>query len=93
MWDIIISFLGDLILIVLPVKRKLDLSKEWSGTVERKGVFPIPTLSKYRYFVVFRTNNDNRKKLKMKKADFDRYHEGWRYIKKEGESLPEPHLG
>ena len=89
MLDIIIGFLGDLVLSVLPLKRKMDLSKAWSGTVEKKTVRPSPTLSPYRYSVVFRTDRGRRKRMRMKKEDFDRYMVGGRYIKKSGEPLPE----
>lgn len=88
MLDIIIDFLGDLLIFLLPVKRKLDVSKAWSGTVEQKKVRASPSLSPYRYSVIFRTDNGKRKKLRMKKADFDRYQEGLRYIKRSGENLP-----
>ena len=92
MLDIIISFLGDLLFFVFPWKRKWDLSKAWSGTVEKKYVRPSPTLSPYRYSVVFRTDKGKRKRLKMKKEDFDLYHEGRTYIKKSGAKLPQPQL-
>jgi hypothetical protein len=92
MLDIILDFLGDLLIFFLPVKRKMDVSKAWSGTVEKKIVRSSPTLSPYRYSVIFRTDQGKKKKMRMKKADFDRYQEGLRYIKKSGEGLPVPHL-
>lgn len=92
MLDLLIGMLGDLVLFVFPVKRRMDLSKSWSGTVEKKTVRPSPSLSPYRYSVVFRTDGGKRKRLRMKKEDFDRYMEGGRYIKKSGEPLPVPRL-
>lgn len=90
MMDIILNFLGDLFLFILPVKRRLDVSKAWSGTVEKKKVLASPTLSPYRYSVVFRTDKGKRIRMRMKKEDFDRYAEGVPYIKRSGEPLPGP---
>ena len=92
MLDLLIDILGDLVLFVFPAKRRMDLSKSWSGTVEKKTVRPSPTLSPHRYSVVFRTDGGGRKRLRMKKEDFDRYMEGGTYIKKSGETLPGPRL-
>jgi len=90
MLDILFNFLGDLFLFIIPVKRKMELSKAWAGTVEKKKVHPSPTLSPYRYSVVFLTDHGKRKRLRMKKEDFDLYQEGRRYVKKSGTNLPEP---
>ena len=82
--------LFDLVLL-FQIKRKWEIPKEWSGTVEKKKEDMIPALSRYRYIVVFRTEEGKRKKLRMGKTDFDSYQEGRRYIKKAGQYLPDPH--
>jgi hypothetical protein len=93
MLDLIFSFLFD-VLVVSPylIKRRWGVRQEWSGTVEKKKAHGGHSLSRYGYSVVFRTEEGQRKKLRMGKADFDLYQEGRRYTKKAGEYLPDPHL-
>jgi hypothetical protein len=76
--------------IIFQLKRKWEIPKEWSGTVEKKKADLAPSLSRYRYIVVFRTEEGQRKKLRMGKTEFDLYQEGRRYTKKAGEYLPDP---
>jgi coproporphyrinogen III oxidase-like Fe-S oxidoreductase len=92
MLDFILDFLFDLLLF-LPflLKRKWETKQQWSGTVEKKKARKIPTISRYRYYVVFQTDEGKRKKLTMGKADFDLYHKARRYTKKAGHYLPDPH--
>ena len=92
MLDIIFDFLFDFLLF-LPflLKRKWEIPQEWSGTVERKKARTTASISRYRYSVVFQTEEGKRKKLRMGKADFDLYQEGRRYTKKAGDYLPDPH--
>jgi len=73
------------------LKRKWEISQEWFGTVEKKKAHTAPSISRYGYSVVFRTEEGKRKKLRMGKADFDLYQEGRRYTKKAGDYLPDPH--
>jgi len=86
MIDFILELLGEFVF--LPwVRRKRDRRKEWSGTVEAKKTW---TLTKHAYLVIFRTDDGQRKKVRLdRKEDFDIYEEGRRYIKKAGEDLPE----
>jgi hypothetical protein len=87
MIDFIIELLGDWFVFLPWARRKKDRRKEWSGTVEAKKTW---TLSKHAYLVVFRTEDGQRKKVRLdRKEDFDIYEEGRRYIKKAGEDLPE----
>ena len=79
------------LLFVFQLKRKWEIPQEWSGTVEKKKVDLAPSLSRYRYSVVFQTEEGKKKKLRMGKADFDLYQEGRRYTKKAGVYLPDPH--
>lgn len=86
-----ISFILDILegLLLLPPghKRKRERRKEWSGTVEAK---KAGALSRHAYLVVFRTDDGQRKNLRLdRKEDFDLYEEGRRYIKKAGEDLPD----
>jgi hypothetical protein len=92
MLDFIFDFLFDL-LVFLPdlLKRRREIPREWSGTVEKKTVRTTPSIFRERYSVVFRTEEGKRKKLRMGKADFDLYQEGRRYTKKAGDYLPDPH--
>jgi hypothetical protein len=92
MLDLIFDFLFDLLLL-LPflLKRKWEIRQEWSGTVEKKKARTTPSIFRYRYSVVFQTEEGKRKKLRMGKADFDLYQEGRRYTKKAGDYLPDPH--
>jgi len=87
MIDFLLEFLGDLFVFFPGIGRKRDRRKEWSGTVEAKKTW---TLSKHAYLVIFRTDDGQRKKVRLdRKEDFDSYEEGRRYIKKAGKDLPE----
>ena len=87
MIDFILELLGDLFVFLPWSRRRRDRRKEWSGTVEAKKTW---TLSKHAYLVVFRTEDGQRKKVRLdRKEDFNIYEEGRRYIKKAGEDLPE----
>ena len=78
----------DSLLYLLPgIKRKRERRKEWMGIVEAKKTL---TLSKHAYLVIFRTDDGQRKKLRLdRKEDFDLYEEGRRYAKKAGDDLPD----
>ena len=92
MLDIIFDSLFDwLLLWPFLLKRKWEIPQEWSGTVEKKKALTAPTFPRYRYSVVFQTEEGKRKKLRMGKVDFDLYQEGRRYTKKAGDYLPDPH--
>jgi len=87
MIDFILDVLYDLLAFFPWSKRKKDRRKEWSGTVEAKKTW---TLSKHAYLVIFRTDDGQRKKVRLdRKEDFDIYEEGRRYTKKAGEGLPD----
>ncbi|HSA96352.1 MAG TPA: hypothetical protein VLJ16_09885 [Acidobacteriota bacterium] len=87
MIDFLLGLLGDLFFLLPGVRRKRDRRKEWAGTVEAKKTW---ALSKHAYLVIFRTDDGQRKKVRLdRKEDFDLYEEGRRYVKKAGEDLPE----
>jgi len=87
MIDFILELLGDWFVFLPWVRRKRDRRKEWSGTVEAKKTW---TLTKHAYLVIFRTDDGQRKKVRLdREEDFKIYEEGRRYIKKAGEDLPE----
>ena len=87
MIDFILELLGDWFVFLPWVRRKRDRRKEWSGTVEAKKTW---TLTKHAYLVIFRTDDGQRKKVRLdRKEDFDIYEEGRRYVKKAGKDLPE----
>ncbi|MDH4197998.1 MAG: hypothetical protein OEW05_11350, partial [Candidatus Aminicenantes bacterium] len=74
MIDLILSFFEDLVYLLPWFKRKRDRRKEWTGTVEAK---KSSVISKHAYLVVFRTDDGQRKKIRLDlKEDFDRYEEG-----------------
>jgi hypothetical protein len=88
MSSLIFDILDNLLVLVPWSKRKSDRRKEWSGTVEGKRTW---TLSQHAYLVIFRTDDGQRKKVRMdSKEDFDIYEEGRRYIKRAGPDLPDP---
>jgi len=87
MIDFIFDVLIDLLALLPWSKRRRARRKEWSGTVEAKKTW---TLSKHAYLVIFRTDDGQRKKVRLdRQEDFDLYEEGRRYIKKAGEDLPD----
>lgn len=87
MIDFILEFLNDWFVFIPWVRRKADRRKEWSGTVEAKKTW---VLSKHAYLVIFRTDDGQRKKVRLdREADFNLYEEGRRYMKRAGESLPD----
>ncbi|MCJ7486378.1 MAG: hypothetical protein MUQ25_09475 [Candidatus Aminicenantes bacterium] len=90
MLDILFGFFFDF-LFFLPflMQRKKETRLEWSGIVEEKKARVSHFLSKYAYTVIFRTDDGERKKLRMGKDDFNLYREGVRYIKKPGSYLPD----
>jgi len=88
MGSLILEILDNLLFLFPWSRRKRDRRKEWSGTVEAKRTW---TLSKLAYLVIFRTEDGQRKKVRMdSKEDFDIYEEGRRYIMRAGQDLPDP---
>ena len=87
MIDFILDVFDDLLAFSPWLRRIRDRRQEWTGTVEAKRT---SILSRHGYLVIFRTDDGQRKKVRLdRKEDFDVYEEGRRYIKKAGESLPE----
>jgi len=85
--DFMLDLLSDLLFFIPWLRRKGDRRKEWSGTVEAK---KTRTLSKHAYLVIFRTDDGQRKKVRLdRKEDFDLYEENRRYTKKAGEDMPD----
>jgi hypothetical protein len=88
MGSLILEILDNLLFLFPWSRRKRDRRMEWSGTVEAKRTW---TLSKHAYIVIFRTDEGQRRKVRMdRKEDFDIYEEGRRYIKRAGQDLPDP---
>ncbi len=88
MIDLLLELLGDWFVFLPWVRRKRERRKEWSGTVEAKKTL---ALSKHAYLVIIRTDDGQRKKVRLdRKEDFDLYEEGRRYTKKAGEDMPDP---
>ncbi len=88
MGSLILDILDNLLVLFPWSKRKRERGHEWTGTVEAKRTW---TLSEHAYLVIFRTDDGQRKKVRLdRKEDFDTYEEGRRYIKRAGQDLPEP---
>jgi len=87
MIDFILDILGDLLALLPWSRRRRDRRKEWSGTVEAKKTW---TLSKHAYLVIFRTDEGQRKKVRLdREEDFSLFEEGRRYTKRSGEDMPD----
>jgi hypothetical protein len=87
MIDVLLEVLDNLLAVLPWSIRKRDRRKEWSGTVEAKKTCAI---SKHAYLVIFRTDDGQRKRVRLdRKEDFDIYEEGRRYTKKAGDDLPD----
>jgi len=90
MIDFILDLLADLVFFPSWSRRKNARRKEWSGTVEAKKTL---ALSKHAYMVIFRTDDGQRKKVRMEREeDFNLYEEGRRYTKRAGEDMPDAKL-
>jgi len=83
-----ISFILENLDSLLPsIRRRRERRKEWTGTVEAKKTWAF---SKHAFLVIFRTDDGQRKKLRLdSKEDFELYEEGRRYAKKAGDDLPD----
>jgi hypothetical protein len=87
MMDLILEFLDNLLVLLPWSMRKRDRRREWTGTVEAKKTL---ALSKHAYLVIFRTDDGQRKKVRLdRREEFDLYEEGRRYTKKAGEDMPD----
>jgi hypothetical protein len=87
MLDFLFDLLEGLQLISPRYMRKRERRQAWSGTVEAKRTW---TLSKHAYLVIFRTDDGQRKKVRLdRKEDFDLYEEGRRYTKRAGDDMPD----
>lgn len=87
MINFMLDLLVDLLLFLPWSGRRRDRRKEWSGTVEAKKTL---ALSRHAYMIIFRTDDGQRKKVRLeRKEDFDLYEKGRRYAKREGEDMPD----
>jgi hypothetical protein len=87
MLDILIDFLEGLFFLSPRLRRKRERGKEWAGRVEAKKTW---TLSKHAYLVIFRTDDGERKKVRLDRIeDFDLYEKGRKYTKRAGDDLPD----
>jgi len=87
MISFILDILEGLLLLAPRHKRKRERSKEWTGAVEAK---KTAALSRHAYLVVFRTDDGQKKNVRLDRTeDFVLYEEGRRYTKKAGEDLPD----
>lgn len=72
-------------------KRKKRREEEWYGFVEEKKSRSDYFPSKHKYFVVFRTDEGQKRQIKVDRQElFDKYEKGRRYHKKKGEYYPDP---
>lgn len=83
----ILDYLDDLLFLRRLFTKKRERGKEWTGTVEAKRTW---ALSRHAYVVIFRTDDGQRKKVRLdRKEDFDLYEEGRRYAKRAGDDRPD----
>jgi len=79
-----------LINMILPSRRrKKKREEEWYGVVEEKRMKSDYSVAKYRCFVIFRTEDGRRIKMKLTEELFSRYEKGRRYHKRRGEDFPD----
>jgi len=92
--DIFLAF-GDFLVIGLIdwFLRSWNRKQEWFGVVIKNKKRSARSPSKYRYAVVFRTENGRRKRLRMDEWRASFYKLGWRYRKRRGEDFPDPDSG
>jgi len=92
--DIFLAF-GDFLVIGLIgwFLRSWNRKQEWFGVVIKNKRRRAHSLSKYRYAVVFRTENGRRKRLRMDESRASSYKLGWRYRKRRGEDFPDSDSG
>lgn len=84
---LILEILDNLLALFPWARRKSDRRKAWSGIVEAKRTW---TLSEHAYLVIFRTDEGQKKKVRMDRTeDFNAYEEGRRYTKRSGQDLPD----
>jgi hypothetical protein len=92
--DIFLTF-GDFLVMGLIgwFLRSWNRKQEWFGVVIKNQRRRARSLSKYRYTVVFRTENGQPKRLRMGEWNASFYKLGWRYQKRRGEDFPDPDSG
>jgi hypothetical protein len=71
-------------------RRKKRRKEEWYGTVEEKRIEGDFSLKKQACVVVFRTNEGQKRKMKMSEELFNKYEKGKQYHKRSGEDYPDP---
>ncbi len=92
--DIFWAF-GDFLVtgLIVWLSRNRNRKQEWFGVVIKNKKRSAHSPSRYRYAVVFRTENGLRKRLRMDEWHASLYKLGWRYIKKRGEDFPDADSG
>jgi hypothetical protein len=73
--------------------RRWNRKQEWFGVVIKNKRRRARSPSKYRYTVVFRTEDGRRKRLRMGESYASSFKLGWRYRKRKGVDFPDPDSG
>jgi len=71
-------------------RRKKRKKEEWYGVVEEKRIVGDFSLKKNACVVIFRTNEGQKRKMKMNEELFNKYEKGKQYHKRSGEDYPDP---
>lgn len=88
-WWLVESLFGYLAFLM---SKKRITGQEWRGIVEKKRYQRGRALSGYGYIVFFREDDGRRRKLRMRRDDFEMYEVGKAYQKNPGTYLPAPVL-
>lgn len=80
-WCLVDNLFGRLAFLL---SRKRKIGQEWRGLVEKKRYQRGRALSGYGYLVFFREDDGRRRKLRMRRDDFEMYEVGKPYHKKPG---------
>ncbi len=75
--------------LVFALTKQKRKSEEWAGILEEKRQKGY-SLAKRFHILVFRKEDGKKVKYRVKAEDFARYEKGKRYLKREGDFLPDP---
>jgi hypothetical protein len=88
MFDLFLEFV---IYAIFPYfKRKKRRQEEWFGILQEKRIEGDFSLKKHKYVAVFKTNEGQKRKMKLTEELYHTYEEGKQYRKRSGEDYPKP---
>jgi len=75
--------------LVFGLTKKKRKNEEWAGILEAKRLKSY-SLAKQAHVLVFRKEDGKKIKFRVSAEDFAQYEKGKRYLKRQGEYLPDP---